>query len=80
MAKAKKKTESLLDYDQMKRRAMAAWFRSGGIDQPASNSGVEEYDDKYYVVLRNVNGVMAVYRIRNDDSLKRLKRWPKEVE
>jgi hypothetical protein len=26
--------------------------------------------------LRNVRGIMAVYRVRNDGALKRLKRWP----
>jgi hypothetical protein len=31
-------------------------------------------------VLRNVNGVLAVYRIRNDGMLKRVRRWPQAVE
>jgi len=32
-----------------------------------------------YVVLRNVRGVMAVYRLRDDGVLTRLKRWPSEL-
>lgn len=43
-------------------------------------SGVEERDERRYVVLRNVRGVMAVYRIRSDnDRLRRLKRIPSFV-
>ena len=77
----KKKPEPVrFDDDEIKRRAMAAWFRSGGFDQPANYSSVERAGGKDYVVLRNVRGVMAVYRIRNDGVLKRLKRWPEEIE
>lgn len=61
------------------RRAFAAWFRSGGTDQPGAGSGVVDHEDKHYVVLRNVNGVLAVYRIRTSGQLKRLRRWPAEV-
>lgn len=44
-------------------------------------SGVEERDGRRCVVLRNVRGVMAVYRIRNDnDRLRRLKRIPSFVK
>jgi hypothetical protein len=31
------------------------------------------------VVLENVNGPLAVYRVRNDRTLKRLRRWPKDL-
>jgi hypothetical protein len=62
------------------RRAFAAWFRTGGTDQPANDSHVVEYDGKLYVVLRNLNGVLAVYRVRAYDGiLKRLRRWPAEL-
>jgi hypothetical protein len=61
-------------------RAFAAWFRSGAIDQPANTSGVRVHDGKNYVVLQNANGILAVYRVRNDGKLKRLRRWPKAVE
>jgi hypothetical protein len=37
-------------------------------------------DGKNYVVLRNLVGyTVAVYRVRNDGMLKRLRRWPSEL-
>ena len=68
------------DEDDVIRRAFAAWFRGGGRDQPANTSSVQEHGGKFYVELHNVNGTLAVYRVRNDGVLKRLKRWPKTVE
>lgn len=67
------------DKSDLLRRAMSAWLRSGGIDQPANTSSVAEHGGKSYVVLTNVNGILGVYRVRNDGMLKRLKRWPSEV-
>ncbi len=62
-------------------RAVTEWFHAGGLVQPANSSGVTEFEGKSYVVLRNVNGVLAVYRIRtNGTTLKRLQRWPSEIE
>lgn len=62
------------------RRAMAAYFRTSGGDQPdQGRSGVETIEDRKYVVLRNVNGILAVYRIRRSGALKRLRRWPAEM-
>ena len=64
-------------------RAYAAYFRTEGTArtaQPSSNSDICEHDGKEYVVLRNINGVLAVYRITNSGQLKRLKRWPVELE
>ena len=61
-------------------RAMAAWFRSGQSVQPANTSDVRVCNGKQYVVLENINGILAVYRIKNDGFLKRLKRWPKDIE
>jgi hypothetical protein len=66
-------------------RAMAAHYRQcareGVIaDQPShAESGVETINGKQYVVLRNVRGVMRVYRVRYDGVLKGLRRWPKEL-
>ena len=49
--------------------------------QPSKESAVVELNGLKYVVLRNVNNVMAVYRVRPDNGLLRsLKRWPKELE
>lgn len=67
------------DETELTRRAFAAWFRAGGTDQPSAGSGVETAGGKDYVVLRNVRGVLGVYRIRNDGLLKRLRRWPSEL-
>lgn len=72
---------------ELVRRAMAAYYRSGRregladaqITIPGNDSDVQEYNGKQYVVLRNVNGVLAVYRVRNDGMLKGLKRWPQEI-
>lgn len=60
-------------------RAIAAYYRAGDkglLQQPSNASGETEYNGRQYVVLRNVNGVLAVYRITNSGQLKRLKRWP----
>ena len=66
-------------------RAFAAYFREAARegyapDQPASTSHLCELDGKQYVVLHNVKGVLAVYRVRNDGVLKGLRRWPAELE
>lgn len=67
--------------DELLQRALAAYFRSGGTDQPAARAcGVETVEGLQYAVLRNGGGVLAVYRVRNDGMLKRLKRWPKELD
>jgi hypothetical protein len=71
--------------DDLTRRAFAAWFRSendgeASVDQPSNHSGPVEHNGKTYVVLRNVRGTMAVYRVRTSGQLKRLRRWPAEVE
>jgi len=67
------------------RRAFAAYFKTaeadGGIPiQPANTSGLRSHDGHDYVVLENANGVLAVYRVRNDGVLRRMKRWPVQVE
>jgi hypothetical protein len=72
-----------IDDDDVMRRAMAAWFRSGGMDQPStSDSGIQTAEGLHYAVLRGGrgDGPLAVYRITNAGQLKRLKRWPKELE
>jgi len=67
-------------------RAFAAYFRASAdgtqaTDQPSNASDVETVNGREYVVLRNVNGILAVYRIRSHDGvLKRLKRWPSALE
>lgn len=45
-------------------------------DQPTGRGVVQEYDGKLYVILSNVRGTLAVYRVRNDGMLKRLRQPP----
>jgi hypothetical protein len=68
-------------------RAMRAYFiaaRKEGVEevtaQPCNDSDLKVLDGKEYVVLHNVNGILAVYRVRNDGVLKHLVRWPEELE
>jgi hypothetical protein len=65
--------------DDLTRRAFAAWFRSGGTNQPSSASGLIEWQGKQYVILQSALGTLAVYRVRPGGQLKRLKRWPAQV-
>lgn len=72
--KAYTSTEDLI------RRAISAYYRHGAKAEPASaRSERREHDGKEYIVLANVRGILAVYRVRHvggKDVLKRLKRWP----
>lgn len=66
-----------LDEEDLERRAIKAYFRRfENPDQP-STVEVEQRGGLNYVVLSNVNGTLAVYRVLNDDtSLRFLRRWP----
>ena len=70
--------------DDLIRRALAAWFKAGKgypLPQPSSDlSTVETRNGLIYVALRNVNGILAVYRQRNNGALKRLVRVPKDLQ
>jgi hypothetical protein len=66
-------------------RAMVAYFtecQENGVfyQQPASYSGVREYDGKKYVVLENIHGPLAVYLVGPDGDLEEVTedsgRWP----
>jgi len=60
-------------------RAMAAWYRKGGAtEHPVSRLRI--FGGKSYVVLLSMDSIVACYRILNSGQLKRLKRWPEEVE
>ncbi len=61
------------------RRAFAAYFRSGGFDQPSGASGVVTHGGKVYVHLHSGTRTLAVYRVRNDGRLKALRKPPKEL-
>lgn len=63
-------------------RAIASHMRKPGAQQPAANSsGPATAGGFDYIVLRNISGVLAVYRVMTHSrTLKRLRRWPKAVE
>jgi hypothetical protein len=73
---------NVVDDEDLLRRAFAAYFRSGGPQAaiPSNNSEVRIHEGKLYVVLRNTNGTLAVYRVRNDGVLKGLRRWPHDLD
>jgi hypothetical protein len=71
-----------MDEQDLTRRAIAAYYRSGKGDPmspPSKYSGLVAREGLHYIVLRNANGVLAVYRVRSDGMLKALKRWPSEL-
>ena len=61
-------------------RAKAAWFRGGEETTPSQHSGVVKQKGLTYVVLRNGNSVLAVYRVKNDGILRRMRRPPPTVQ
>ena len=60
-------------------RALAAYFRSGGTDRPTHVDEID-HNGRLYVRLANAHTVLAVYRVRNDGMLKRLRRWPADLD
>lgn len=48
---------------QLIERARIAYFKAGGIDQPNDASDVIEMNGITTVTLRNINGVLAMYRL-----------------
>jgi len=67
-------------------RALAAYFRGhdgiGQLQQPRAVETVE-HGGLTYIRLTNVNGILAVYRVRTVNGqpmLKGMKRWPKALE
>lgn len=72
--------------NQLETRALAAylkaWDGSGRLEQPGDICEIER-DGLRYVRLSNINGTLAIYRVRivNDvPVLKRLKRWPATLD
>jgi hypothetical protein len=59
-------------------RALEAYLRSGGTQQPTSLQTFEIVG-KSYVVLHNVSGILAVYRIKPNGCLRRLVRYPRAL-
>jgi hypothetical protein len=61
-------------------RAYAAYFRSGGVDLPSNASDAIVFGGKTYVVLRNVHGILATYRLLKCGQLRRLRHYPAGLE
>jgi hypothetical protein len=70
------------DLHQLTQRAIKLHTGKLGAQQPAADlSGPATAGGLDYIVLRNLGGVLAVYRVLPiTRTLKRLKRWPKELE
>jgi hypothetical protein len=75
-----------VDDQALLNRAYAAYNRSDpyAAYPSGSCSSAMYHNDKWYVVLRNGVGraedVLAVYSLRSDGVLHRLRRWPKAIE
>jgi hypothetical protein len=75
---------------QLECRAMGAYFRMGGTDQPDSNCfghfmldrhpDAERSDFLEYIRLGNAGGTLAVYRSTPRGELKRLRRWHSSID
>ena len=70
-------------------RAKAAYYRNGKkeidgwVRRGPDRVETVEHDGLFYIRLSNVNGILAVYRVRSVGGelvLKGLKRWPKALE
>lgn len=60
-------------------RAIKAYFRNGGTQQPSRTaSETVMLRGQAYVVLRNINGVLKVYRIERDGRLRGLEFRPED--
>jgi hypothetical protein len=72
------------DEADLVRRATTAYLRTHplgrGAPQPGNASGVTEVGADVYAVLRNIDGILAVYRLQRSGTLKRMQIWPKAVE
>jgi len=67
--------------NSLERRALAAYFRdTSSVDQPSGDPERHTVGGKEYIRLSNIRGTLAVYRVLNNGNLKRLKRWPVEID
>jgi hypothetical protein len=73
------------DNEPLINRAMSAWWRAGHRESgvappiPANDSYLCELDGRQYVVLHNINGVLAVYRVHNNGQLRLMRRPPRQL-
>jgi hypothetical protein len=61
--------------DDLDVRTFKAYNHRFGLESPIPCSNVEYYEHqgKDYAVLSNINGILAIYRIMSDESLKCIK-------
>lgn len=72
---------SRYDEEDLLGRARVAYTRSGGNLLAGQESEVQEFGGVVYAVLRNVNGILAVYQYNPEkDALTGLKEWPPELD
>lgn len=72
------KVTSTTDNDNdLIRRAKAAWYQTGGTTEPTG--AIIDRSGRRYILLTHALGTLAVYRVRNDGALRRMRRWPTEV-
>lgn len=60
-------------------RAIAAYLKAGGPDQPGKGSEEVTIDEVTYAVLRNVKGILAVYRVDGKGYLRRIREVPDSI-
>ena len=58
-------------------RALAAYWRTELAPQQPDDPALYHVDGKRHVVLASGGRILAVYRVKNDGALRRLKRTPK---
>ncbi|MGL5181155.1 hypothetical protein [Herbaspirillum huttiense] len=72
---------SRYDEEELLGRARVAYTRNGGTLLAGQQSEVQEVDGTVYAVLRNINGILAVYQYDPEkDALTGLKEWPAALE
>jgi len=63
--------EARKSMDELEERVFRAYFRGRRYrDQPSNGVEWVEHEGRLYAVLSNVNGILAVYRVKKDGSLK----------
>lgn len=62
-----------------RRRALAAYFRGGSSEPPKNGALPLRFEGKTYLALVGAEQLLAVYRLRSDLQLKRLRRIPLPV-
>ncbi len=69
-----------MDADQLIKHAIELFLHKSNVLPSATDSYIRNEGGKDYVVLRNVNGVQAVYSITDNDYLRPLKNIPDWVD